>query len=76
MVQRYEIHAEPLVPSVSYDEVDEASAESMDASDPPARGLSRVGEPMRPCDPIPVRSVPASDPTPVIRPEDSPRPGT
>ena len=44
---------ESVEPSVEYDEVDEASVESMPASDPPARGVVRVGEPRRPCDPVP-----------------------
>ena len=36
-----------MTPSISYDAVDEASDESMVASDPPARGLVRTGEPRR-----------------------------
>lgn len=36
------------------DPVDEASRESMDASDPPARSVVvRTGEPRRPSDPVP-----------------------
>jgi hypothetical protein len=40
--------------SAEIDSVEEASRESMDASDPPARSVvTRVGEPKRPSDPVP-----------------------
>ena len=42
---RLDERADP--PSVARDAVDEASCESMVASDPPARGLVRTGEPRR-----------------------------
>jgi hypothetical protein len=42
----------PLAPTGDFDAVDEASYESMDASDPPARGLVRTGEPCRYADEI------------------------
>jgi hypothetical protein len=44
---------EDVIPSVAYDAVDESSVESMVTSDPPARGVTRIGEPKRPCDPVP-----------------------
>jgi hypothetical protein len=42
----------PLASTADFDAVDEASYESMDASDPPARGLVRTGEPCRYADEI------------------------
>ena len=41
-------------PEAELDAVDEASRESMDASDPPARSaVTRTGDPKRPSDPRP-----------------------
>jgi hypothetical protein len=60
---------EDVIPSVPYDAVDESSVQSMVTSDAPARGVTRIGEPKRPCDPVPA-SPSDPEPKPPVSPAD------